>query len=415
MLLAAIVVEMPTAKAAKINFAGTQQILPSSAMVFVTTTDIETGVVIDSVRSRPRANVNVKCSSRFCIAAAQATAKTKLRRKPVLREFFGVSKAFGEPPLNAAARRVIRIKGQTVNTASAVLINGKNPIPSLAESTVTAPQMRVEVPNDAFELSGTVAQQTISLGIAAMVITGLTHSPCYDRSDSFVVVESDPRMKAMRQREFELIKSGFAASDPDFVDRAESANASVRGTVTSQGDSATVSIKIVDTAGKELQSSEVNVSKGGWLAAVDQASLELGGKLCTEPKVDVKSVSCQLKSCSCGNDTSGYQVLLSMAGSATLPIGGIVYTTIPKNPSAIQNCGGATETALGGGALACRRTSADEPESFNWSAQSSTPVPPSCQCDGAPQTMPFVATAMDRTATRRDDKIFEAEACSEIK
>jgi len=428
LLLGALLLYLPNVQAAKVSFARTQLNVPKTVSLFVTTTDIETGNVVDSVQTQPRANVSIGCQSRFCVAAAHGSGIAKVRKKPVLREYFGVSRAFGPKPFNSASRRVVRIKGQTVATTSSVQANIIDRIESVAKIGAmgfadTDPPTRVAVPNDAFQLSGTVAQETISRGIAAMIITGMAHSPCYNRNDSFVVVESDSRIQAMRQREFDLIKKGFAAADPSFVDRSKPANVTVRGTVSSQGGSATVTIEMVNASGAVIGSSNVSVSNGGWLSAVGQASLDLGGQLCSGPQVEVQLARCQLKKCSCGSNSSGYQVVLRMDGTAKLPIGGIVFFTIPNNASAVQNCGGVTSTTLAGSALACQRSSAEQPETFSWTAQSSTPAPPSCQCpgDGAPQSMMLIATAFESLdlwsglpSGQRDDKILQDVACSQV-
>lgn len=419
LLLAVLCLNLPVAQAAKITFAGTQSLVPKTFSLSVSAIDLETGVVLDSIQTEPRGSVNVDCTGRFCIAAAHGSGIAKVRRKPVLREFSGISKGFGLRPFHKADRRVIRLKGQTVSAAAPVQIKtSQNQVGDVSIAAADLTEVRVAVKNDAFQLSGDVANQIVPRDLVGVAITGFTNTPCYDQDNSFVVLESDPKNLAARQLELELVKKKYASSDQPLVDRSKPANVFVKGEVASQGQNATVSIQMENSVGDVIGSTSISVNDGSLIKAVEQASQDLGSQLCPGPKVDVLSASCQLKSCSCGN-SSGYQVLLSMTGTAKLPTNGIVYVTIPKNASALQDCGGATVTTFVGssGALGCQRSSIDQPEIFNWSAQSSTPVPPSCQCpgDGAPQNLTLVATALDRPGLTsvRDDEIRDV-VCSKV-
>ncbi len=315
---------------------------------------------------------------------------------------------------------MIRLKGLTVSNTAAVQAKASQyQVGDVSIAAADLPEVRVGVKNDAFQLSGDVANQIVPRDLVGVAISGLTNTPCYDQDNSFVVLESDPKNLAARQLELELVKKKYASSDQPLVDRSKPANVFVKGTVTSQGQNATVSIQMENSTGDVVGSTSISVNDGSLIKTVEQASQALGSQLCPGPKVDVLSASCQLKSCSCGNSSSGYQVLLSMTGTAKLPTNGIVYVTIPKNASAVQDCGGVTATTFGGssGALGCQRSSIDQPETFSWTAQSSTPVPPSCQCpgDGAPQNLTLVATALDRPGLTsvRDDEIQDV-VCSKV-
>jgi len=419
LLLVVLCLNLPVAQAAKVTFAGTQSIVPKTVSLSVSAIDLETGVVVDSIQTAPRGSVNLECTGRFCIAAAHGSGIAKVRRKPVLREFSGVSKGFGLRPFHKVDRRVIRFKGLPVSTTAAEQVKASQyQVGDISIAAADIPEVRVAIKNDAFQLSGDVANQIVPRDLVGVAITGLTNTPCYNQNNSFVVLESDPKHLAARQLELELIKKKYASPDQPLVDRSKPANVFVKGEVASQGQNATVSMQMENSTGDVIGSTSISVNDGSLIKAVEQASQDLGSQLCPGPKVDVLSASCQLKSCSCGS-TSGYQVLLSMTGTAKLPTNGIVYVTIPKNASAVQDCGGVTVTTFGGssGALGCQRSSIDQPETFSWTAQSSTPVPPSCQCpgDGAPQNMRLVATALDGPVPtfERDDEIRDV-VCSKV-
>lgn len=381
--------------------------LPRGIVLSVSTLDLQTGVVIDNFSTKPRRRVTAQCDPRFCLTSIRGTAVVKNRGKRTVQQFLGISKGYGGE-VQAAATRVISVAKRKSATV-ANLVRSVHGLPSRA----ALGQIRIGVPGSGFTINKELANLIGSpANLASTVTTTLVQSPCYKSDGSYQVLEVDPRLLGERKKELNLIKKGYVKGDPSVSDKYAKPDHSVRGSVSQTGSSATATVQITNSAGQVIASSTGTSANGGWFEALNQAALDLAGQLCDGPKVNIALAQCFLRECSCGSNSFGYRIDLRVEGVAKLPVNGLLYTTVPSDGSITQSCGGASPSTFGG-VLACRRTAEPEPESFEYSFTSLDPVSPSCSCprEGAPSSLPFLATAIDLATGERDDAILESVPC----
>jgi hypothetical protein len=389
-----------------LSFGGSERSIPKSTFLSVDTLDLVTGEIVQSIVSKPRSKVAVDCSTRFCISVVRGSAVVRKKGRRTVQEYFGLSKGFGEVVKTAKARRVklsTKVVRQLKASRSAV------PIRSVA----AAAPLRVGVPGKAFTINQELADLIgAASNVASPIITTLAQSPCYRGEDAFSVVEVDPRVLRERKKEFDLIKKGFVKAEPGFTDQYQPPNATVRGSVSLNGASATASIELVSSSGQVIASATGSNSAGDWVEAVDQATRDVAGALCPGPRISISFARCTLRECSCGSNSDGYRIEISAEGIAKLPVGALMFLTIPDSPSPTHNCGGAQPSKFGD-ALACSRPSASIVENFSFMLGNVDPAAPSCSCprEGFPQSILLVGTAIDLTTGQRDDAIVPDVLC----
>ena len=391
------------AATALVTFGGTERIVPKKGRMVVRTISLESGVVSDSeYNPNRRPKVKLNCTDRFCLAVVTASGIVKVKKTPVLREYFATSRAFGfKKPYNTANRRVARIKPLPLASQPALAVrhDGLEPKanePSLARISLGASlnaspsQLRVGIPAPNFTVGGKLADSISSRDISSILTTTMGNHPCYNQSDSFAIFETDPRLLAERQLELDLVKNGWVDPSTAVEDRYQPPNANVRGNVIEQSGNVTVNLELVDTSGTVLNTTSASGSFEDWLNVVDKAALALADAICQGTHVSIESATCQLKACSCGANHPGLQLVMSMTGSAVLPVGESIALTLEKSDLSSQDCGGTTPSTYQKSLVACQRVSADQPETFSWSATTTTR---SCTCpgDGAPSSLELAA------------------------
>ena len=101
--------------------------------------------------------------------------------------------------------------------------------------------VRVGVPASGFTVSGPGLSGRMATGIASLVIVNVTQgAPCYGAPGGVVVVEVDPIVEQARQTEFQLCGSGGADPSTCVADNYVAPDHSVRGSVASDGTTATI-------------------------------------------------------------------------------------------------------------------------------------------------------------------------------
>lgn len=390
-----------------VSFGGSERRVPKSVNLTVDTLDLQTGEVVQTLQTKRRARVTVDCPGRFCISAVRGTAIVRAGKRRTLQEYFGVSKGFGEVVATARARS-IKISSRSLRRLAA---NSRAQSP--VRQPATGGELRVGVPAGGFTMNRELANFIGSpAGIASVITTTMVQSPCYRADGAFSVIETDPRILRERKKEFDLIKKGYVKAEPGFTDQYRPPNATVRGSVSMTGDSATASIQLVSSSGQVIASATGSTTTGGWFEALDQAARDLAGALCPGPRIAISFAQCNLIECSCGPDSFGYRIELSAEGTAKLPLGGFMYTTVPTGSQIVHNCGGAQLFTFGS-ALGCSRPTADFAENFTFNHSRTSPGPGSCSCprDGAPTEIMMIGTAMDPATGARDDAVLTSVEC----
>jgi hypothetical protein len=408
-LVLAVTWHVATAHAipATLSFGGSERKVPKSFTLAVDTIDLQTGDVVQTIRTRARPRITVDCPTRFCIAAVRGAGIATLSKRRVLQESFGTSKGFGAVVTTARARSV-RLNTRTVRRLSA-----QSSVAPVDRGAATAGQLRVGIPAGGFTMNRELANFIGSpAGIASVITTTMVQAPCYRAEGAFSVIETDPRILRERKKEFDLIKKGYVKAEPGFTDQYRPPNANVRGSVSMTGDSATASIQLVSSSGQVIASATGSTTTGGWFEALDQAARDLAGALCPGPRVAISFAQCSLIECSCGPDSFGYRIELRAEGTAKLPVGGFMYTTVPTSSQSVHDCGGAQLFNFGS-ALGCSRPTADLAENFTFIHSRTSPGQGSCSCprDGAPTEIMMIGTAMDPATGARDDAVLTSVEC----
>jgi hypothetical protein len=373
----------------------------------VSTLDLQTGVVVDNFETKPKGRISTNCDARFCISSVRGSAFAKVGGKRKLQQFFGVSKGYGGE-IRSASNRIVRVLPRASKARALLQAKGRSTMRSPA-----AAQLTIGVPGSGFtankELTNLIGSPS---NLASTVVTTLVQSPCYRADGSYSVLEVDPRLLAERKKELDLVKKGYVKGDPSFRDQYTRPENTVRGSVSQNGDSASATLQITNKAGQVIASSSSTTASGGWFEALNRAALDLAGQLCEGPKVNIALAQCFLRECSCGSNSTGYRIELRVEGTAKLPVGAIMYVSVPESGTVTRNCGGVTPSSFGS-ALACQRTSEAQPESFEYNLASLDPRAPSCSCprDGAPQSFSFIATALSLVDGSRDDALANDVPC----
>jgi hypothetical protein len=127
-----------------------------------------------------------------------------------------------------------------------------------------------------------------SKAIASTVITDLTRgASCYGEDGGFVLVETDPEVLAIRKAEIDLSNSPGADPSTRMTNRYVAPSRSVTGSWSSDGTSVTVTLRVVDAQGRELQSSSATGPLSQLLDMNSRVASALAAALCA-PQAEVR-------------------------------------------------------------------------------------------------------------------------------
>jgi len=123
-----------------------------------------------------------------------------------------------------------------------------------------------------------------SKGLANMVTTDVTKAPCYNAAGGFVVIETDPNRLAERQAEIDFSNSSWADPSTRLQDLYVPPTYLIKGSLVSDGTTATITYRLVDSQGNELLSRGDTGSVDNIFGISSSVAKELADAMCCKSK-----------------------------------------------------------------------------------------------------------------------------------
>ncbi|MBL0311236.1 MAG: hypothetical protein IPP78_00710 [Holophagaceae bacterium] len=193
------------------------------------------------------------------------------RHSPLLRPIEGLALTVDLSP-----RRVANVSSAMTNAAYRVPVfvacsvgDGEGPTP-------------IGVPSHGFTVKGL---ELSSKAVSREVITDLSQgADCYGEDGGFVVVETDPAVRAVLKSEIDLSNSSSGDPSSRMTDRYVAPSRNITGTWTSDGTNITVTLRVVDLQGNELLNRSATGPLNQFLDVNAKAARELAAAMsCSGP------------------------------------------------------------------------------------------------------------------------------------
>jgi len=204
------------------------------------------------------------------------------------------------------------------------------------------------VPSAGFTVTGLpLSGQDVARAVTSDLSSG---SPCYNRRDGFVIVATDPADVAKIKGEINLSQSSAADPSTRLTNQYVPPDTFVNGSWSSNGTSATVTLRVVDATGHEVMSSSATGPVDSVLNLNAKAASDLGSRLCCKGKTlsYARSASIEIDAeydiphpmCSLDHQSVKGRITLSLDPAASGPRGTVSYagdgTTAFKSDSECQ-------------------------------------------------------------------------------
>lgn len=348
----------------RVSVRGLPETLAKDSKLITKVVDLETGSVTSSKTARRASALSIASPANSSLVIATYFSAAK-------KQALGGHTLIRAAKLTTQSRIRLTIKAKKLKAAAAMR-------KALAASTGNWPGSRTLIgvrPED-FTSDGNI-DRTVRRGSADLVAGSLASSPCAD-SDEIAVIETDPRIQEARRREFQLCQAG-----PCPVDRYVAPDNFVKGSISSDGQSTNVELRVEDSQGNTIASGSASGAARDFFGTHDKAVARLIDSLCNSPKLVISSYECPSASCSCCENCPGEMWQPKMTGRAKGKVGATLTVNFPPQTGQI-NCGEWSPKSCFP-LLCCERIDQSQPAWTDFSVTAVLPIGPvQCFCPAQP-------------------------------
>lgn len=229
-------------------------------------------------------------------------------------------------------------------------------------------------PSD-IQISGRL-DQSIRRAEAGAIQGSLANSPCA-QSGEISVIDQDPRVQEARQREFQN-----CSSPPCPVDRYVAPDNSVKGSLSSDGQTTSIELRVEDSQGNTTASGSSSGNASDFFQIHDAAVNKLIEDLCGGVRLIITQNQCPSTACQCCPTCPGEFWSPKMEGRAKGKVGAMIHVNFPPQTGNIS-CGDWSPVSCLP-LLCCQRLDASQPEWTDFSVTATLPLGVSCFCPPQP-------------------------------